>query len=136
MGYWIYDVPDHIKTQEICNEVVSTYPCLLEHVSDHLKTQEMCNKAFWEDTISLQYIPDWFVTQQQVKLWHDTDDYCNDDKLIEWYDGYKKRKAQKAKIKEELIPLTLHPSRWWDWCMREKRDRKIVEVTDSCFLTI
>ena len=113
MGCWIYHVPDHIKTQEICNEVVSTYPCLLEHVSDHLKTQEMCNKAFWEDTISLQYIPDWFVTQQQVKLWYDTDDYCNDDKLIEWYDGYKKRKAQKAKVKEELIPPALHPSRWW-----------------------
>ena len=40
MAYWIYDAPDH------------------------LKTQEMCDKAFWEDTFSLQYIPDWFVTQQ------------------------------------------------------------------------
>ena len=87
MAYWINEVPDHLKTQEICSKVVPIYPCLLEHVLDHLKTQEMCDKAFWEDTFSLQYVPDWFVTQQQLKLWHDYDDYCNDDKLIKWYDG-------------------------------------------------
>ena len=39
---------------------------------------------------------------QQIKIWHDNDDYCNDDELIEWYDGYKVRKAQKASIKKEL----------------------------------
>ena len=93
IAYWINEVPNHLKTQEICNEVVSIYPCLLEHVPDHLKTQEMCDKVFWEHTFSLEYVPDWFVTQQQLKLWHDYDDYCNDDKLIEWYCGYKKRKA-------------------------------------------
>ena len=27
------------------------------------------------------------------------------------------RKAQKAQIKEELIPVPWHPSRWWDWCV-------------------
>ena len=26
----------------------------------------------------------------------------------------KKWKAQKAKIKEELLPITWHLSRWWD----------------------
>ena len=35
--------------------------------------------------------------------------------VIEWYDGYKKRKAQKAQIKKDLIPIASHPSRWWDW---------------------
>ena len=42
--------------------------------------------------------------------------------------GYKKRKAQKAKIKEGLLPIAWHPSCWWDWCVPEdekKRDRKI-----------
>ena len=96
----IYDVPDHLKTQKICKEVVSVYPCLLEHVPDYLETEEMCDKAFWEYTFSLQYVLDWFVTQQKLKLLHDDHDYCNDDKLIEWYDGYKKRKSQKAEIKE------------------------------------
>ena len=35
------------------------------------------------------------------------------------------------------MPITSHPSRWWDWCVpndeKKKRDRKIVEVTDGCF---
>ena len=43
MACWIYDVPDHVKTQEMCNEVVSTYPWLLEHVPDYLKTEEVCD---------------------------------------------------------------------------------------------
>ena len=51
-------------------------------------------------------------------------------------DGYQKRKAQKAKIKEKLLPITWHRSRCWDWCMSEdekkkrkkKKDIKIVEV--------
>ena len=118
------DVPDHLKTQEICNEAVSIYPYLLEHVPDYLKTQEMCDKAFWKSTFSLQYVPDWFVTQQQLKLWHDYDDYCNDDKLIEWYEGHKKRKAKKAKIKAELMPIAWYPSRWWDWCVNDDQKKE------------
>ena len=79
----------------------------------------MCDDAVWGESFSLQFVPDWFVTQEQVKLLHDYDDYCDDDKLIKWYDGYKKRKAQKAKIEEDLIPIAWHPSRWWDWCVPE-----------------
>ena len=49
------------------------------------------------------------MTQQQVKLWHDDSKYYCDDELNEWNDGYKKRKAQKAQIKEELLPFAWHP---------------------------
>ena len=65
------------------------------------------------------------MSQEQVKLWHDSDNwlirwwYYN-----KWYDGYKKRKAQKAKIKEELLPITWHPSRYWDWCMSEDEKKE------------
>ena len=62
----------------------------------------------------------WFVTQQQVQSWHD--DYYDDDKIIEWYEGHQKRKAQKAKIKE-VLPIAWHPSRYWDWCMSEDEKR-------------
>ena len=89
----------------------------------------MCDKAVEKDPWSLKYVPDWFVTQGKIKLWRDGDGYCNDNRVIEWCKGYQKRKAQKAKIKEELMPITWHPSRYWDWCMSEdekKRDRKIV----------
>ena len=62
-------------------------------------------------TISLCNVPDWFVIQGQVKIWCDGIDYCNNDEIVEWYDAYKKRKAQRAQIKEELISIAWHPTR-------------------------
>ena len=41
------------------------------------------------------------MTQEQIKIWRD--EYY--DKAAEWYEGYQKRKTQKAKIKEELLPI-------------------------------
>ena len=51
-----------------------------------------------------------------------TDD--DEDNLFEWYDGYKKRKAQKASIKEQLLPIAWHPSRYWDSCVPEDEKKK------------
>ena len=134
--------PDHLTAQEICNEAVRREPYTLWFISDHPKTQGMCNElmrarpaAFFlvpdrfetqemcinpvevdpcqlHDMPSLKYVPDWFVTQGKIKLWRDDDGYCNDNRMIEWYKGYQKRKAQKAKIKEELMPNAWHPSRY------------------------
>ena len=56
-------------------------------------------------------------------MWHDEDDYCNDHELFKWYEGYQKRKAQKAKIKEELISIAWYPDRVMDWCMLEDEKR-------------
>ena len=39
------------------------------------------------------------------KYLRDDSDYWYNNKIIKWYDGYKKRKAQKAKIKDELMPI-------------------------------
>ena len=77
----------------------------LKYVLDSFKAQDMCDKAVARSIFLLKFVTDWFVTQQQVKLWHD---YCDNDRLIEWYDGYKKRKAQKEKIKEECPLLGIH----------------------------
>ena len=96
-------VPDHFKTQSLCEKAVEDASLALEFGPDHFKTQKMCDKAVRDDSSSLQYVPDWFVTQQQMDVWYD-DDYCyHDDEIIEWYDGYKKPKAQKASIKEEPL---------------------------------
>ena len=61
-------------------------------------------------------------------MWYDEyydDDGDNDeDKFFEWYDGYKKRKAQKASIKKELMPIAWHPSRYWDWSMSEDEKKE------------
>ena len=98
-------------------------PCLLEFVPKHFKTQEICDKAVIDDSTSLLFGPDWFVSQQQIKSWHDDDDFYDYDDITEWYNGYLKRKAQKAKIKEELMPIVWHLSRWWNWCMSEDGKR-------------
>ena len=70
----------------------------------------MYDDVVWGDAFSLQYVPDYFMTQQLIELWDDDDDCCNDDEIIKWYDCYQKRKDQKAKIKEELLPITWHPN--------------------------
>ena len=126
---YLASVPDRFKTEEMCIKAVEAGLWLMYHVPGHLKMQEMCDKAVRDDHSSLQYVPDWFVTQQQLKLWHVYDDFY---KRTEWYDGYQKRKTQKASIKEELLPIAWHPSRWWDWCVPEDKKKE----TEKLFLTI
>ena len=64
----------------------------------------MCDWAVDKESRSLAFVPDQFVTKEQIGLWHDSK-YRDDGKIIKWYNEYKKRKAQKVKIKEELIRI-------------------------------
>ena len=87
-----------------------------------------------DDSSSLQYVLDWFVTRKWIDMsyddYYDDDDHHWDDddndeeKSSEWYDGCEACKAQKASIKEELMPIAWHPSRYWDWCMSEDEKRE------------
>ena len=101
-------VPDHFKTQEMCIIALEVDPWQLNDIPDYLKTQKMCDNVVRRDPYSLQFVPDCFVTSQQIKIWKDDDEYRDDDELIKWYDGYQKRKPQKAKKKEELMPIAWH----------------------------
>ena len=42
-------VPDHFKTQEMCNKAMEKDPWLLGDVPDCFKTQEMCIRALEVD---------------------------------------------------------------------------------------
>ena len=57
----------------------------------------------------LEYVPDWFITQEMCG------DYGNSWVISD----YLKRKKEKQQIKEELMPITWHPSRYFDWCVDE-----------------
>ena len=114
-------VPDHLKTQEMCNEAVKSDPWTLKDVLDQYKTQEMCNRSVQSDTWMLVYVPDQFVTQ---KMWNRE---VQSDPCAPWYKGYEQRKAQKAKIKEGLMPVAWHPDRWWNWCV-PKHEKKELEI--------
>ena len=50
------------------------------------------NKAVEAGLGLSEYVPDWCVTQQQIKIWHDDHEYCDDDELIKSfaYQGHKK----------------------------------------------
>ena len=108
----------------MCNDAVEVDPLQVYDIPDYLKTQKMCENVVRRDPYSIQFVPDWFVTKEQREIRHNDDDYCTDDELIEWYKRYEKGKAQKAKVKEELIPVV--------WCL-DRVMYEVVEVTDICF---
>ena len=84
----------------------------------------MCDKAARDYLLSLRLVHDWFVTQQQKDIWYDDDYVYNDNEMIKWYECYKKRKAQNAKIKEGLLPIGWHPDRVMDWCLSANDKRR------------
>ena len=122
--YTLECVSDQYITQEICNKALRRKPYVLDYDSGDLKTQELCDYTVQGDPSPLVCFADWLVTQQQLKIWDDCDDYCNDNGVIEWCEGYEKRKAQKAKIKKVLMRIAWHPSRWWDWYVPEDEKKE------------
>ena len=44
--------------------------------------------------------------------------------IMKKYEAYKSQKTQKASIKEELMPIAWHPSRWWDWFIPEDEKKE------------
>ena len=120
---FFFFVPDCFKTQELCIKALAIDPWQLNDIPDYLKKQKMCDKAVKNDPSSLRFVSDWFVTQQQVDVWYDDDYWYHDDEIIGWYNGYQKRKTQKAKIKEELLPVAWDPLRVMN-CMLEDEKRQ------------
>ena len=118
----------------MCERAVENEPYNLKFVPDHFKMQGICDKAVTDDPRTLLFVPDWFVSREGVAMYYDNIEYCDDDdgddddddedNFFKWYDGYKKQKAQKASIKEELMPIAWHPSRWWDWCVPEDEKKE------------
>ena len=53
------------------SKAVENEPYSLKFVPDHSKTEEICDQVVRDDSSSLQFVPDWFVTQQQIDLWYD-----------------------------------------------------------------
>ena len=74
----------------------------------------------------------WFVTQQ-VGPWHN-------DKLFKWYDGYKNVRPRKHKQKRTNAYYLTSITMVGLVCPRGRKqtdtDKKVVEVTDSCFKII
>ena len=74
---------------------------MFEYVPDQFVTQEMCHEAVKSYPWMLKYV-------------------------LTLRDAYIKCKTQKAKTKEELMPVAWHPDRWWDWCIPEDEKKEIL----------
>ena len=59
-------IPDHIKTQSMCDGAACIEPYLLASVPNCFKAAKMCDKAVRKECFSLFFLSDWFVTEQQV----------------------------------------------------------------------
>ena len=51
-----------------------------------------------------------------------------DPRYLEWFNGYKERKTQKAQIKDELLPIAWHPDRVIDWCIDEDEKKDLQKL--------
>ena len=103
---------------------------MFKFVPERFKTQEMCQKTVEKDPWMLDYTPDKFVNTDLIKIWQrNVSIWC----IIlgfgynnrEWHDRYIKRKAWKKNIKKELIPITWHPDRYWDWGVPEDEKKEL-----------
>ena len=52
----LFFIPDHLKTQEMCNKKVDIKPRFLALAPDRLKTQEMCNKVVRREPFTLKHV--------------------------------------------------------------------------------
>ena len=103
------------RNWELCEEVIHVRSKYFFLILDRFKTQKMYIRAFKVDPWQLNDIPDWFVVLQE--MW--CDDFGDSAYLVRWRNAYQQRKAQKAQIKKEILPIAWHPSKYWDWCISE-----------------
>ena len=57
-------IPDHLKTQYMCNDAIAHNVFMFQYTPDRLKTQEMCNDVVKRYVFLFNYVPDRFKTQE------------------------------------------------------------------------
>ena len=115
----LYFIPNKFKTQEICEKAVDKYPQDFQYVPYHHISPEMCDKAVDKNPQILVYVPDCFITQEMIENGGHSCCKTSNGVFHAWFNAYKERKAQKAQIKAELLPIAWHPDWVVDWCFDE-----------------
>ena len=122
-GHWLFfDINDEFKNIEMCRYVVRENCEMVIFVPDRFKTREMCNNAVFEDKSLIKNVSDWFVTAEMLEK-------CKDK---EWLEGFRRCKAQMAKIEEKLLPIAWHPDRTIDWCFSEDKKQDLEKLWEPC----
>ena len=152
------DVPAHFRTEKICERTVEKDPWQLKDVPNHFKTEKTCEKTVEKNPWCLKYVPGHFKTEKMcikavnwswsvhpiILSWLVR--YSRTNKIIVrwwlwWWGSWvvrrlSKTQGPKSKNKRRTSTYCLASIKMvglvYSW-RREKGDRKIVEVTDSCF---
>ena len=132
---------DRYKTQEMCDKAVDDFLPKLKFLPDCFVTDKMIKKLynalFADDDILFFDEDSGIVTFSSTEMGilsgdhnninlYDTNFYEDDPKtiihgrLLAWHNTFKQHKAFKNEISKELMLVTWHPIRWWDWCMPKK----------------
>ena len=128
------EYPNKFKTQEICEKAVDKYPQDFQYVPYHHISPEMCDKAADKNPQILGYVPDCFITQEMIENGGHSCCKTSNGVFHAWFNAYKERKAQKAQIKAELLPITWHPDRVVDWCFDEDEKKLTIFITlNRCY---
>ena len=99
---------------------------MLSYVSlGPLYDPRMCNEAVKKCPWTLIYISIWTVAP---KMLEDLDNFEGLHGFFEQYDDYKQRIAQKAQIKEELIPIACYPFQYCYQCIPEDKKKDIEKL--------
>ena len=61
------DVPEGVKTPELCSEALAEWPLALRFVPDGMKTPEMCAEAFARDARVAVFVPEEMRTEKMRK---------------------------------------------------------------------
>jgi len=62
------NVPDELKTKEMCEIAIKANFCLLKYVPDTLKTEEICKMALDISIFALKFVPEKFKTEEICKM--------------------------------------------------------------------
>ena len=60
-------IPDHYKTQEMCDRFISDDPFSLRYIPEKYKTQQMFHETVDDFLPTLNFVFDWFVTSKMIK---------------------------------------------------------------------
>ena len=144
------------KTQKICNEAVDGCAEALKFIPDWFVTMKMLEMfhemleifhhtndeiiIFDEDFSKVTYFANGIgivdVDVNKINFEHDKYFYENGPefivlvRLLDWCNKFENHKAFKKDLSKELMSVTWHPTRSWDWCLPlyEKKKNQLLLI--------
>ena len=107
---WLREIPEHLKTPEMCTEVVAQFPYVLWYVPDY---QKMCDDAVHNNPAVFFLVPDHFKPEDMCIKAIEVDPWS----LRDIPDNLKKQEMCDKAIKDDPSSLQFLP----DWFVTQEQ---------------